>query len=164
MARLYAGLTVIEILGLAIKKEQDAAKFYRNMADHIANPVVKNRFQALAKDERAHKGLLLAEYGRLTGDKKPPLPGKAFPRDASYDFAEFSVDEALLFAIAVERDAQKLYAAAAKASTDPRGKQMLDYLVEFEKGHERQLRAELDFFKKAPLWFEDVEDLIHVGP
>jgi erythrin-vacuolar iron transport family protein len=164
MPKLYAGLTVVEILGLAMKKEVDAARFYRRMAEHIANPIVKSRFMALAKDERQHKGLLAAEYKRLTGEADAPVPPKDFPKDASFDFDKFAIEDALKFAIAAERDAQKLYAAAAKESRDPRGKQMLDYLVEFEKGHERQLRAELEFYKKAPLWFEDEDDLIHMGP
>ncbi|MDP8224413.1 MAG: ferritin family protein [Candidatus Lernaella stagnicola] len=164
MPKLYAGLTVIEILGLAIKKEADAARFYRHVADHIPNPIIKSRFLALAKDERQHKGLLLAEYKRLTGGDHAPTPPKDFPKDKNYDFGKFSIEQALKFAIAAERDAQKMYAAAAKGSTDPRGKQFLDYLVEFEKGHERQLRQELDFYKKAPLWFEEVDDLIHMGP
>jgi rubrerythrin len=165
MPHLYARLTVIEILGIAIKKELDAATFYRKLAEHIVNPIVKNRFLALAKDERLHRALLLAEYKRMTGEAKaPPTPAMEFARDEKFDFQKFGVDAALQFAIAAERDAQKLYSEAAKISADPRGRRMLDYLVEFERGHERQLKAEMDFFKKAPLWFEDTEDLIHVGP
>lgn len=165
MAHLYAGLTVLEILGIAIKKELGAARFYRRTADQMINPLIKNRFLALAKDERTHRAMLGAEYKRLTGEaKEPPLPNLEFPKDEEYDFSNFAVEDALLFAIRAERDAQKLYVEAARASRDPRGKRLLDYLVEFEKGHERQLRAELEFYKKSPLWFEETEDLIHVGP
>jgi len=164
MGKLPAELTVVEILGVAIKKELDAARFYRRLADRIANPLVRERFKALAKDERVHKAMLRAEYKRLTGVGEPPLPPKDFLKDEAYDFAAFAVEDALRFAIQAERDAQRLYAQAAKTSADPRGKRLLDYLVEFEKGHERQLRAELEFYKKAPLFFEDENDLMHVGP
>jgi rubrerythrin len=164
MGHLYAGLTVIEILGIAIKKEIDAAHFYRRLADHMANPMVKARFHTLAKDERTHRALLQAEYKRLTGESKPPVPKMDFAKDEMYNFDRFSVEDAIHFAVKAERDAQKLYTEAARISRDPRGKLMLDYLVEFEKGHERQLRGELEFYKKSPLWFEEEEDLIHVGP
>jgi rubrerythrin len=165
MTHLYAGLTVLEILGVAIKKEIDAANFYRNLADHVANQIVKNRFLALAKDERIHRALLQTEYKRLTGEtRNPPAPKMDFPKDDKFDFDKFHIEEALLFAIKAEREAQKLYSEAAKISNDPRGRRMLDYLVEFERGHERQLKSEIDFYKKSPLWFDETEDLIHVGP
>jgi rubrerythrin len=164
MPSLYAKLTVLEIIAIAIKKEIDAAAFYKKVAEHIANPIVKNRFLAIAKDERVHRALLQEDYRRLTGEKTPPIPKREFPKEERYDFKQFSVEDALQFAIHAERDAQKLYGEAAKISADPRGRRMLDYLVEFERGHERQLKAELDFFKKAPLWFEETDELIHVGP
>ena len=163
--KLYAGLTVIEILGIAIKKEIDAAQFYKKVGEHIPNPIVRSRFHSLAKDERVHRALLQTEFKRLTGEAKaPPLPKMDFPKEEKYDFRHFSIEEALQFAIRAEREAQRLYTEAANSSTDPRGRRLLDYLVEFEKGHERQLRAEIDFYKKSPLWFEETEELIHVGP
>lgn len=164
MSKFDAGLTVVEILGLAIKKEIEAARFYRRLAEQIINPLVRERFKALAKDERLHQALLQAEHKRLTGESKPPLPGKAFQKEKTYDFSNFAVEDALHFAIQAEREAQQLYAAAAKASSDPRGKRLLDYLVEFEKGHERQLKGELEYYKKAPLFFEDENEMTHVGP
>lgn len=164
MAKLYAGLTVIEILGVAVKKEIDAAKFYRNLAARIPNPIIQERFLTLAKEERRHRALLQMEYKRLTGEQKMPVPQGKYKQQEPFDWDNASLEDALNYAIRAERDAQKLYAAAAKTSTDPRGKQMLDYLVEFERGHERMLISELNFYKKAPLWFEEQEELIHVGP
>ncbi len=164
MAQLYAGLTVIEILGVAIKKEIDAAKFYRDLAARIPNPIIQDRFLTLAKEERRHRALLQMEYKRLTGETKIPVPQGKYKQPESFDWDKASLEDALNYAIRAERDAQKLYAAAAKTSTDPRGKRMLDYLVEFEKGHERMLVGELNFYQKAPLWFEEREEMLHVGP
>lgn len=165
MPGLYEGLTVIEILALAIKKELDAASFYKQLAGKIANPIIRERFLQLAKEERMHRALLQAEYKRLTGEsKKPPLPKGKFTTRDDFVLVEASIEQALLYAIQTERDAQKLYATAAKTSSDPRGKRLLEYLVEFEKGHERQLKSELNFYRKAPLWFDETQEEIHVGP
>jgi rubrerythrin len=164
MPKLYAGLTILEILGIAVKKEIEAAEFYDGLASRIANPIIKDRFLQLAKDERKHHALLQHEYQRLTGESKPLLP-KADPVSrAEFNVQSATIEEALLYAIQTERAAQKLYGVAAKASTDPRGQQMLEYLVEFEKAHEHQLKTELEFYRKSPLWFDETEDFIHVGP
>ncbi len=164
MSKLHPSLSVLEILGVAVKKEMEAANFYKDLAARIPNPIIKERFLSIAKEERKHRALLQHEYQRLTGEAKPPLP-KADAQDRDeFDVHTASIEDALLYAIQAERAAQKLYTSAAKASNDPRGQQMLEYLVEFEKGHERQLKAELEFYRKSPLWFEETEDLIHVGP
>jgi len=164
MSKLYAGLTILEIIAVAIKKEVEAAAFYQNLAARIPNPIIKERFLNLSKEERKHRALLQHEYQRLTGETKPPLPKADQTARDEFDIGAATIEEALLYAIQAERAAQKLYLTAAKTSTDTRGHQMLEYLVEFEKGHERQLKAELEFYRKSPLWFEDTEDLIHVGP
>ena len=149
MPKLYAGLTILEILGIAVKKEIEAAEFYDGLASRIANPIIKDRFLQLAKDERKHHALL---------PKADPVSR------AEFNVQSATIEEALLYAIQTERAAQKLYGVAAKASTDPRGQQMLEYLVEFEKAHEHQLKTELEFYRKSPLWFDETEDFIHVGP
>jgi erythrin-vacuolar iron transport family protein len=161
---LYSGLTVIEILGIAVKKEVEAASFYKKLAGKIGNPIIRERFMTLSKEEQKHRALLSAEYKRFTGEEKVPLPKGKFSRREAFDMEEASIEDALEYAIAAERDAQKLYSAASKASSDPRGQSMLDYLVEFEKGHERQLKADLDFYRKDPGWFEGQDDYFHVGP
>jgi len=165
MSKFYAGLTVLEILGVAVKKEIDAANFYKNLAGQIANPIIKDRFLQLAKEERKHRAMLQAEYKRLTGGEKVSVPKEMVPKiREAFDFTKGNIEEALQFAISAERDAQKLYAEAAKKSKDPRGKRMLDYLVEFEKSHENLLKSELAFYRKSPTWFDEPDDLIHVGP
>ena len=161
---MYRGLTKLEILGIAIKKEKDAAKFYQDLAGRIPNPIVKEKFSSLAKEERKHRAILNAEYKRITGGEKPVLPEKwkADRPEASIS-PDAPIEELLLFAIEREKDAQKLYRSGAKTAEGESGRVMFEYLVEFEKGHERALKAELAFYKKAPLFFEQYEEGIHVG-
>jgi len=161
---LYSGLTVVEILGVAVKKEAEAAAFYRGMAILTENLIIKERFMALSREELKHRALIQAEYKRLTGEEKIPVPRLDVSDRDAIDLDSASLEEAMEYAILTERDAQRLYAAAAKASTDPRGQRLLEYLVEFEKGHERQIKADLDFYRNDPGWFEGRDDMIHVGP
>ncbi len=160
---MYRGLTKLEILGIAIKKEKDAAKFYQDLARRIPNPIIKEKFNSLAKEERKHRAILNAEYKKITGDR-PVVPEQwksAHPEETISGDA--SIEELLLFAIERERDAQKLYKNGAKTAEGETSRVMFEYLVEFEKGHERTLKAELAFYKKAPLFFEEYEEGIHVG-
>jgi len=164
MPSLYPGLTVLEILGVAVKKEAEAAAFYKGLASKIANPIIRERFMALSQEEMKHRKLVEDEYKRLTGEEKIPVPaGKFRPRE-KFDIGNASIEDAIDHAIGAEKAAQKRYSEAARASTDPRGQRLLEYLVEFEKGHERQLKADLDFYRKEPGWFEGRDDYIHVGP
>ena len=68
-------------------------------------------------------------------------------------------------AIEKEREAQKFYRDAAKLATDVSGKRILEYLSEFERGHERILQTEYDAVAKYPQWFDDEgADIMLVGP
>lgn len=161
---MYRGLTKLEILGIAIKKEKDAAKFYQDLANRIPNPIVSEKFSSLAKEERKHRAILNAEYNRITGGQRPILPEKWKAAQTEVVISpDAPIEELLLFAIERERDAQKLYKSGAKAATGESSRVMFEYLVEFEKGHERALKAELAFYKKAPLFFEEYDEGIHIG-
>ena len=162
--KIAKGLTSLEILGIAVKAERDAARFYTRFADRITNPMARSKFKALASQERGHEKLLLREYKRLSGEDKPPLPKAYVPEVDFKVFDEMKLTELLKIAIQMEKNAQKLYAEAAKMTTDPSGRTMLEYLVDFERGHQRQLESELKFLTKEPDLYDKDSILIHVGP
>jgi rubrerythrin len=157
-------LTSIEVLGLAISQEVEANKRYQLMASQVSNPLVKEKFKSLAREERAHREMLYTLLQRYTGEAKPPLPKKA-PRANKGFEPNVPVAEALKLAIQKEREATNFYKNAAKNSSDPTGKRLLLYLALFEEGHERSLQIELDAVAKYPQWFEnDGADIQLVGP
>ena len=164
MNKFYAGLTNLEIMGIAISSENDAAGFYRKVSDRIENPMVKAKFKALASDEGKHAELLTEEYLRLSDGDAPKLPaGWKIETPLEFDKTA-SVEDILKKAIDMEKRAQGTYRYAAGRSSDPKARIMLEYLVEFERGHQRMLEAEMKFLKQNPEWFEQPWHHVHVGP
>ncbi len=161
---IVSDLTAVEVLGLAVQQEIQAHKRYKLFASRVANPLVKEKFKSLSREELAHRELLYSMLQKSTGEEKPPLPGNA-PRFNRKAELERSLPDILQLAIQKEREAQEFYSEAAKIATDPTGRRILEYLAEFEKGHERILQAEYDAIAKYPEWF-DIEgaDIMLVGP
>ncbi len=47
--------SVKELLGLAARAEIDANKAYSELADMVSNPLLKEKFQLLAFEEKKHR-------------------------------------------------------------------------------------------------------------
>lgn len=157
-------LTSVEIIGLAIAQEVIAYKRYQLFALRVKNPLVKEKFHSLAREEKSHREMLYKMLQHYTGEEKPPLSRKA-PRLNKEVEVNRPLHEILQDAIEKERDAQKFYAEAARRATDPTGKRLLEYLATFEEGHERVLQVEYDSIAKYPQWFDmEGPDIMLVGP
>jgi len=161
---LSSELTCIEVLGLAVAQEIEAHKRYKLFASRVKNPLVREKFTSLAREEQAHREMLYSLLQRYTGESKPPLPKNA-PRLNRAAELNLPLHEILLLAIKKEREAQEFYRSAAAASSDPTGKRLLLYLAQFEEGHERSLKIEYDAVAKYPQWFDlEGADIQLVGP
>jgi len=162
--KVVGGLNLVEILGVAIRSEMDAQAFYQKLARRVKNPVAKQKFLGLARDEAGHEAMLRKKYREVAGKGKPTLPAKV-PGRARYD-PKMSHAEALRLAIRLERAASNLYAKAARKTTDFPGRFMMEYLAGFERNHERILQQELDAITKYPAWFESESgaDIMLIGP
>ncbi len=161
---LASELTSVEVLGLAVAQEVAAYKRYKLFASRVNNPLVKQKFLSLAREEQAHRTLLYDQLKKYTGEEKPGLPKKAPRFNKDEDLAR-PLHEIILLAIKKEQEAQEFYREAAAAATDPTGKRILDYLADFERGHERILQEEYDAVAKYPEWFDiDGPDIMLVGP
>jgi len=150
---LDSDLTSVEVLGLAISQEVLAYKRYKLFADRVNNPLVKEKFLSLAREEKAHREMLYTLLKRYTGEAKPPLPKKAPRLDKDMELS-LPLHEILQLAIEKEREAQAFYKNAANRAADPSGKRLLMYLAQFEEGHERSLKIEFDAIAKYPHWFD----------
>ncbi|MDP8227914.1 MAG: ferritin family protein [Candidatus Electryoneaceae bacterium] len=157
-------LTIIEVIGLAIVQEIAAHKRYQLLSQRVTNPVVKEKFQSLAQEEKSHRVLLYGMLQKYTGEEKPPLPKKA-PRENIDADVDRPIHEVIEFALEKEREAEEFYREAAERAQDPSGRQILEYLSKFESGHARSLQLELDALTKYPQWFEiEGADIQLVGP
>ncbi len=163
-------LTSLEVIGMAVRSEEDAAKFYGHIARMIDNETVKTKYLHLAKEESTHRRLLVDLYKQLASasGKPPKIPGSPETAEGAEIPEEIagSLEDLLRLAIQREKEAQAFYRKAAESATDLSGKRILEYLVRVEKGHEDMLEAELDAYLMDKSWYTGADEpgLIHTGP
>ena len=161
------GLTTIEVIGLAVRGEDEAARFYGAMSKRIGNDLVHAKYEALAREEALHRRMLVALYQRLTGQESgpPPIPGApATAEGKDGRAASDALEDLLLLAIRREQEAAIFYREAAERAADPTGRNTLYYLADVERGHETVLRAELAAYRRDAHWYAEFPDLQLVGP
>jgi rubrerythrin len=135
-----------EILRFAIRKEADAAAFYK-MAGDRSNPGVKKTFKELAKMEEGHKkkleGFDLKKIGEMKLKKtngmgmSEMMEGVPFSSDMSYA-------DLLRMAIKNEEKSQRFYLSTEKMVTEPKLKKLLLILAQEESTHKEKLEKIYD--------------------
>ena len=152
-------LTAVEAVGLGIRSEEESARFYGQIAKRIKNPLVRGRYEDLAREEVRHRALLLELYKRMTGDEyaPPKIPGEPAVAEAASPPGETEALESLLdLAIQREEQAAEFY--------DRAGRQALAYLADMERHHASLLRTELETYKRDQSWYSDFPDMPMMGP
>jgi rubrerythrin len=135
-----------EILRFAIRKEADAAAFYK-MAAERSNPGVKETFKELARMEEGHKekleGFDLKKIGRMKLGKMKGLGMSELMEDVPYS-SDMSYADLLRMAIKNEEKSQRLYLATEKMATEPNLKKLLLILAQEESTHKEKLEKIYD--------------------
>jgi rubrerythrin len=163
-------LTSLEVVGMAIRSEEDAAIFYGHLADMIKNELVGKKYRHLAKEETGHRKMLVDLYEKMLGDAEnpPKIPGEPETAEggAIPDHISNSLEDLLVLAVKREQAAREFYRRAAAEATDLSGKRILEYLVHVETGHEMMLKSELAAYRQDKDWYTGVAtpDMVHVGP
>jgi len=154
-------LTTVEILGLAIRSEEEAAKFYGGLAGRIKNDLARAKYESLAREEASHRQLLLNLYRKTTGENKPPqIPGEPVTAEGGGVQVETDDIERLLkTAIEREQKAMNFYREMSSRMKDTNGKRLLQYLADIERGHEVMLASELEAYRRDKSWYADNPDL-----
>jgi len=135
-----------EVLRFAIRKEADAAAFYRMAADR-SNPGVKKAFEELAKDEDGHKkkleGFDLKKIDKMKLKKTKGLGLSEIMEDAPYS-SDMGYADLLRMAIKNEEKSQQLYTSTANMVAEPRLKKLLLILAQEESSHKERLEKIYD--------------------
>ena len=135
-----------EILRFAIRKEADAAAFYKMAADR-SNPGVKETFKELARMEEGHKkkleGFDLKKVGQMKLEKTKGLGMSELMEDVPYS-SDMSYADLLRMAIKQEEKSQQLYTSTAKISPEPSLKKLLLILAQEESTHKERLEKIYD--------------------
>lgn len=162
-------LTSLEVIGMAIRSEEDAAKFYGHISRMIENDLVRAKYEHLAREEVNHRRMLTGLYNKMSGgqDRPPRIPGTPETAEGGGVPEEMADSLGSLLKLAVQREqkAGAFYRDAADRATDLSGQRILRYLADVEHGHELMLEKELDAYLRDKDWYVGKEpELIHVGP
>jgi rubrerythrin len=137
---------VDEILRFAIRKEADAAAFYRMAADR-SNPGVKKAFEELAKEEEGHKkkleGFDLKKIEQMELKETKGLGISEMTEDVPYS-SDMSYADLLRMAIKNEEKSQRLYNSTSQIVTEPSFKKLVMILAQEESAHKERLEKIYD--------------------
>jgi len=139
--------TVDEILDFAIEKEEDAARFYKDLAARMDKPHMKKIFEGFSREEEGHKtklkkvkaGKMAMPVGKKVTDLKIGDHLIDIEMDAALDF-----QNALILAMKAEKAAFRLYNDLAEATDDEKSRNMFLALAQEEARHKLRFEIEYD--------------------
>jgi len=159
-------LTMLEVYGIAIKSEVDAAAAYSGIGKRVRNQALKKKLLFLKNEEVKHRKLLTTRYGEQFPDIKLMLPKQGLAPKLNIAL-EKNAPIAKLFELAIDAEhrSEDFYGQAAKLAKDQTGKNLLTYLSGMERGHYFILKAEYDLMQQFDK-FESYKkfSLEHLGP
>lgn len=171
---------VLEILKLAVEKEQVRHEAYAQAAKDTQNQLAKATFEALAADEEKHAGYLKTYYEKMVKNEGWPDASAMIADEdslavvreifkvanaqiANAGCCEEGLTEVYDAAIAAEGEAIHLYKDALEHTTDENARGFFQMLIEAEKRHEQLLSDTQEFLNDTSKWFFDEEMWIVEG-
>ena len=139
--------SVEEVLDFAIKKEEEAVKFYSDLAQKSSIAQMKDVFKSFSKEEAGHKEKLLAIK---KGKRLAISPGKIMDlkiADLMTDVEpgpDLSYQQALVVAMKREKGSFKLYKDLALQTEDDGVRGTLLILAQEEAKHKLWFEVEYD--------------------
>jgi len=167
---IAADLTPLEILGVAIRSEIEAAKLYRHIASQVANRDLRERLDFLVQEEEKHRRILEDIYTRQFPEVELALPAQSLVPTVSAALEEETpVPELFRLGMEAERLSEQFYADLAGRVQDANARTTLTYLSRMERGHYDLLRTELELIERFPTYYQVEEfhlgeEMIHFGP
>jgi rubrerythrin len=140
--------SVDAILDFAISKEEDAERFYTDLAGRMKKQHMKEIFEQFALEEKSHKAKLeKVKEGKLlltSQQKIMDLKIVDSLADTRFDEGEFNFQDALLAAMNSEKASFRLYTDLANAADKPELKETFRALAQEEAKHKLMFEIEYD--------------------
>ncbi len=139
--------SVADIIDFAIRREEEAARGYGQMADTAKMPGLKELLLELKREEENHKRILenfsADELSRMTQTEVPDLKIIDFVAEEPMD-DDMSFQDLLLFAARKEKKAVELYERLASLTEGDAHKKTFEFLAGQEREHKFKLEAEYE--------------------
>ncbi|MCD6216524.1 ferritin family protein [bacterium] len=141
-------MSVDEILDYAIEREEDAARFYTDLAAKMEKPALQQVFRDFAKEEYIHKARLqeIKKDKTLEPSKEKILNLKIaeYVEEVQESDSDFNYQKALVLAMNREKRAYILYSNLANATDDEVVKNVFLALAQEEAKHKLFFEVEYD--------------------
>ncbi len=138
----FRDLSEQEIIALAISSEEDDARIYRGYAETLRAefPASARLFDGMAAEEDEHRARLIALHKARFGPAIPLIRREHvagyYTRRPIWLVENLGLDRIREEAEAMERDAERFYAAAAARTRDADTRKLLGDLAAAEAGHQ----------------------------
>jgi rubrerythrin len=154
---LTADLTALEALGVAVRREMDAAAAYHDLAGHCAGSLARDRFLLLEQEARRHEALLRRQYADMASGAELRLPRASLaPAPEAGQVEEGAgIRGAVRCAADAEARARVFYLDAAAAAEDPAAREMLRYLADVHARRHMELESEYELVVRYPHAYDD---------
>jgi rubrerythrin len=139
--------SVDELLDFAIKEEEDAASFYKELAGKMDRAWMKEIFEQFSREEEGHKAKLLkVKSGEMP---KPPQQKVLDLKIGDYLVdtkltADMDYQQALIVAMKKEKAAFRMYSDLASVADNDALRDMLLGLAQEEAKHKLRFEVEYD--------------------
>jgi rubrerythrin len=164
--RAPTALSALDVLGVAIKSEIQAAQAYQQMMTLAESRDVKRKLRFLRDEERKHRTMLEEMYAKEYPGVKLELPTKGLaPQLSTAITRDTPLVKLFELALDAELASERFYAEAAERSESQTGRRLLAYLSGMERGHYFVLKSEYDLMQEFDR-FESYKRFSaeHVGP
>jgi rubrerythrin len=163
------GLTILEILSIAIRSEIDAVKLYTKMKEMVDSEDLKEKFDFLISQEEKHEKILKEAYDKKFPEVKLALPPKAIVTAVTEILnKKANLKELFDVALKAEKMAEEFYSDLAKKTNEFTAKSTLTYMASMEKSHYAILEAEWEQIElrksEDAKRFLDADGLTSLGP
>jgi rubrerythrin len=162
--------TALEALGVAIRSEIEAASLYARLAAQVQNPSLVAKLTFLQQEEEKHRTMLEGLYHNQFPEVALELPAKSLvPVIGTANITKMAVPELFQLAMRAEESSAEFYEQEADRSRDEKGRALLRYLSNVERGHYQMLETEYDLLSRFPDYYDADEfhfgdELMHIGP
>ncbi len=163
-------LTPLEIFGVAIKSEVEAARLYQYMADRVVNRDLRGRLLFLVGEEKKHRRILEAVYAHQFPTVPLSLPARSLVPTIEPAMKEDApIPDLFRLAMQAERLSEEFYNDLVARAPEENSRATLAYLARMEHVHYDLLRGELDLVERFPNYyqaenFELGSEMINLGP
>jgi len=154
------------LLLAALRSEIDSKLVYEQVADRVANALLKDKLKFISAEEEKHRSVIEGVYKERFPNKEIAIPENSpvpLPKIMITD-EMMPLSEIFSMAMNAETAAYEFYRQLAGLYEDqPRLNKVIAYVASMEMGHYRLLEIEKDNMER----FEDFDlylPYVHVGP